>query len=439
MSSLRTGRDRLPLAGLAVALALMVLAMAVPAMFDWNVRVNSFPPLHAEWMPRVGPGTLPALALAGLGVVFAHGAAGSLPWNRLLAAVFASGLAWMLSLALIDGWSGIGDILDTDYEYLQTARATTDIAATFDTYESRIRYGPDEWPVHIAGHPAGALLFFVVLVRVGLGSGLAAGLVVTALAATTAVAVLVTMRVLDAETSARRAAPFLVFGPAAIWQSVSADAMFAAVAAWGMTALALGAVRRSWVWSVVAGVLLGYCVMMSYGLPLLGILAIAVLLAARSFFPLPFTVVAACAVVAAFAVAGFAWWEAYPALHDRYFAGVGGRRPPSYWMWANLAALLFSAGPLLGAGVAQLVGRGRGYLEDPTTRVVALLSGAGLVMVLVADASQMSRAEVERIWLPFVPWLLVSCALLPRRWRYVGLGGQLAAAIVIAHLLKPDW
>jgi len=108
-------------------------------------------------------------------------------------------------------------------------------------------------------------------------------------------------------------------------------------------------------------------------------------------------------------------------------------------MWGNFAALLFSAGPLLGAGVAQLVGRLRGCLKDPPTRVAALLSGAGLVMVLLADASQMSRAEVERIWLPFVPWLLVSCALLPRGWRYGGLAGQVLAAVVIAHLLKPDW
>jgi len=417
----------------------MVLAMTVPVVFDWYVRVNSFPPIHAEWEPRLGYGTLPTLLLAGLAGIYAHRLTQSLPWRRLLLGSFLAGLAWMLSLAFIDGWSGIGHILNTRYEYLQTARSTTDIPDFFDEYVGRIRYGPDDLPVHIAGHPAGAVLFFIVLARIGLGSGLAAGLVVTALAATTAVAVLVTMRVLGAEGSARRAAPFLVFGPAAIWQSVSADAMFAAVAAWGMAALALGAVRRSWPWSVVAGLLLGYCVMLSYGLPLLGVLAVAVLVAARSSYPLVFAILAACAVVLSFAVAGFAWWEAYPALHDRYWAGVGGRRPPAYWIWGNLAALLFSAGPFLGAGVAQLLGRGRGHLQDARTRVAALLSGAGVVMVLLADLSQMSKAEVERIWLPFVPWLLVSCALLPHRWRYVALVGQVVAAVFIAHLLKPDW
>lgn len=428
-----------PALGLVVALALMGLAMAVPAVFDWNVRINSFPPIHAEWQPRVGWTTPAALVLAGGAVGYAHRVAQTLPWHRLLVGAFVAGLVWMLSLALIDGWSGVGHVLTTDYEYLQTAREVTDLPDFFDGWVARIRYGPDNLPVHIAGHPAGALLFFVVLTRVGLGGGLAAGLVVTALAATTAVAVLVTLRTLGAEELARRAAPFLVFGPAAIWQSVSADAMFAAVAAWGVAALALAATRRSWTWSVVAGLLLGYCVMLSYGLVLLGVVAVAVMLVARSFFPMAIAVVAACLVVLAFAVAGFAWWEAYPALHDRYYAGVGGRRPPGYWMWANFAALLLCSGPLLGAGVAQLLGRWRHHLTGAETRVVALLSGSGVLMVVLADLSQMSRAEVERIWLPFVPWLMLSCALLPTRWRRVGLVVQVVAALLIAHLLAPTW
>ena len=202
-----------------------------------------FPPLHAEWDPRVGWGTVPAVVLGALSVRYAGDLAARLSWGRLLLAAYAAGLAWMLSLALVDGLDGIGHILDTSYEYLDTARATTDLPATLDEYVSRIPVDAPggQWPVHIAGHPPGALTFFVVLVRIGLGSGLAAGFVVTLLAASTAVAVLVTLRTLGAEQHARMAAPFLVIGPAAVWQCVSADAMFAAFAAWGMCALALGA------------------------------------------------------------------------------------------------------------------------------------------------------------------------------------------------------
>jgi methylthioxylose transferase len=437
----RTRRAAAPWWGLGVAVALMVLAMAVPAVTGWNVRVNSFPPLHAEWDPRVGWATLPAVLLAVLASLRAVDVAERIPWRRLLLATFVAGLAWMLVLALVDGSRGVGAILDDRYEYLRTARRTTDLHATLQEYVSRIPYSaiPRNWPVHVAGHPAGALVFFVALVRLDLGSGLAAGLVVTVLAATTAVAVLVTARTLGAERLARRAAPFLAFGPAAVWQSVSADAMFAATAAWGVACLALAATRRSIAWSVLSGLLLGYAVMLSYGLPLLAVLAVAVLAVARSWFPLALSAAAALAVVLAFALLGFSYLEALPAIHERYWEAVGGRRPESYWLWGNLAALAFSAGPLAAAAVANLLADAREHLRDPQARVVLWLSGAGAAMVVLADVSLMSKAEVERIWLPFVPWLLLSCALLPERWRRGGLVLQVALALVVQHLLDTGW
>jgi methylthioxylose transferase len=60
-------------------------------------------------------------------------------------------------------------------------------------------------------------------------------------------------------------------------------------------------------------------------------------------------------------------------------------------------------------------------------------------MVLVADLSQMSKAEVERIWLPFVPWVLLACALLPERWRRRGLVLQVVLALLVQHLLLTGW
>jgi len=437
--------DRAAWAGLSAAVLLVAVAIAVPAVFDWDVHVRHFPPLHADWDPRVGPGTVPAVLLAALAAWRAVDLSARLPWRALLVTAYLVGLGWMLALALVDGRDGVGHILGTDYEYLQTARATNDLPHTLETYISRIPYDavPSNWPVHVAGHPPGALTFFVVLVRLGLGGGLAAGLVVTLFAAGTAVAVLVTMQTLGAEALARRAAPFLVLGPAAVWQCVSADGMFAAVAAWGIAALALAATgtgtASSIIWSLVAGLLLGYSVMLSYGLPLLALLALAVLVVARTWRPLVPTAAAALAVVLAFAVFGFSWWEALPALRERYWDGVASRRPAAYWTWGDLAALTVSAGPVVGAGLAALVSRAREALVDPGIRVVAWVSGAAVAMVVVADASQMSRAEVERIWLPFVPWLLVSSALLPERWRRRGLALQLGVALAVQHLLATGW
>jgi hypothetical protein len=434
-----------PFAGLAFGVVLVTVAMALPAVTGWHVHVNHFPPLHADWDPRVGPGTLPALVLGALAIVWAVPLAERLRWHALLLASYVGGVAWMFSLAFVDGRDGVARILDTDYEYLRTARATTDFHGSLAGWVARIPYDglPDDipnanWPVHVAGHPPGALGFFVVLDRLGLGSGWWAGVVVTLVAASTALAVLLTLRVLGTEIIARRAAPFLVVGPAAIWQCVSADAVFAAVAAWGIAVLALASVRRNVPWSLLAGLLLGGAVMMSYGLPLLGLLAVAVLVVARTWRPLPWAVLAAVAVVVVFGAYGFWWWEALPALHDRYWAGVARNRPASYWMWGNLAALTVSAGPMLWVGLSAL-GRAGRSVGDDAVRVVRWLVGAACAMVLLADLSQMSKAEVERIWLPFVPWLLVACALLPERWRRTGIAMQVALALVVQHLLATGW
>ena len=421
--------------------------MALPAVTGWDVHVRWFPPLHAIWEPRLGPGTVPALVLGALAVWAALGLSERLPWRTLLVSTYAAGVAWLFSLALVDGEDGIGKILATPYEYLQTARSIDDLPAALRGWIPRIAYDglPDDiananWPVHVAGHPPGALSFFVLLDRMHLGSGLQAGIVVTLLAATTALAVMVTLRLLGAEVVARRAAPFLVFAPAAVWQAVSADAMFAAVAAWGIAALAAGAVRSSVGWSLVAGLLLGYAVMLSYGLPLLGLLAVAVLVVARTWRPLPWAVLAALAVVLTFAALGFTWWEALGPLHERQYAGVASNRPAAYWMWGNYAALVFSAGPLVGAGLAMLTRRARDLdIGADAVRVTKWLVVAAIAMTLAADLSQASKGEVERIWLPFVPWLLVSCALLPERWRRGGLVLQVVVALAVQHLLDTGW
>ncbi|MFD4421153.1 hypothetical protein ACFWN7_06580 [Agromyces sp. NPDC058484] len=434
-----------PWIGLVIALMLIGLAISIPVLLGWSVHVMSFPPLHAEWMPRLGPGTLPAVVLAVLAAVWGVDLAARAPWRALVAGSFVAGAAWLASLATVDGLDGIGVILDTQYEYLDTARTVTDFPATLREYVSRIPLDSDDnWPVHLAGHPPGALLFFVVLVQLGLGGGLAAGFVVLLVAATTPVAVLLLLRRLGAEEWARRAAPFLVMGSAAIWMAVSADGVFGAVAAWGLCALAYSATAERWRatagWGIAAGLLLGSCVMLSYGLPLLGILALAVLYLTRNWRPLPWVVAAAVTVVLTFAAFGFAWWEAYPVLVERYWDGVASRRPFTYWVWGNLAALAVSAGPMVGAAIAMAVQRGI-RLRDLVTgeRAIVLLALAGTLAVLAADLSQMSKAEVERIWLPFVPWMLLGTALLTARWRRIGFAGQLGFALVVQHLLFTGW
>jgi len=455
--------SRAPWVGLGAALLLMAASIWLPTLLGWEVYSRTEPelagsvdPLHSFVRPVLfGPGTLPSLAIAALGVWFAFDAARSLSWRALLATSYVVGLAWALAVATIRGLVvGIGEPLAHPQEYLPTVKTIDDIPRALDEWISRIPLdAPNNWETHVAGHPPLSTLIFVWMDRIGLGGDVTVGLVVTAFAASIPVAVLLTLRALGAVEVARRAAPWLVLTPAVLYLAVSEDAVIAGFAAWGIAALAVAATAtsraRMVAWSVVAGLVLGSTVLLSYGMPLLGVLAVAVLIAARSWKPLPIAVVAALVPVLVFAAYGFSWWEAYPVLEDRYWDGVAQIRPGEYWTWGNLGAFLLSAGPMLGAGVAvggvavaQAVRRrreGDAVPLDPGVRVALLLAGAGLLMVLLATASQMSRAEVERIWLPFAPWITISLALLPDSWRRPGLALQVAAALVTEHLLLSSW
>jgi methylthioxylose transferase len=437
------GAGRRAVLGLVLALVLVTVGFVVPPLFGWDVDARSdmlgLPPLHGFVDVRASPASALAVLLGVAGVWRGEALARVLSWRRLLLVSYVVGLGWMLALALVDGEVGLTRVMTSPTEYMVSAREITDVPAMLREYVDRIPYSsPDNWPIHLAGHPPGAVLFHVALVRLGLGGDLASALVVVAVAASIPLATMATLRILGAERWARLAAPFLVLSPAAVFLAVSADAVFAALAAWGLAALAASAKasRRSGLlgWGLLAGLLLGWCVMSSYGLPLLGVLALAVLWLARSWWPLPVAAITALAVVLAFAAFGFAWWEAYPVLVDRYWDGLAKSRPMAYWGWGNLGALLVSGGPLLGAGLAVAARRHSGG-----ARTVAVLAGAAALTIAIADLSRMSKAEVERIWLPFIPWLTISLALLPGGWRRWGLAIQVSTALVVEHLLYTSW
>jgi methylthioxylose transferase len=436
--------DRAPAIGVAAAIVLIVAAVAVPSLAGWQVHASlhvehPFAPLAGWFDPRWGLGTPVAFALAVLGVWTGGRLAARLSWRALLTTSYVVTVAWTLALAWVDGRSGLTREIVNHNEYLPTARRIHDVPAMLSGFLDRIPAGaPGSWETHVAGHPPGALLLFVGLVSVGLGGAFASALAITLLGCTTPVAVLVTLRRLGAEDVGRRVAPFLVLAPAAIWVAVSADGVFAAVAAWALAAVAAASVSSSrsgvWGWGLLGGLLLGCCLLLSYGLLLLAPLVVAVLLAGRSWRPLPAVAIGVVAPVVVLAAYGFRLWEAYPVLSDRYWAGIAAGRPASYWFWGDLAALAIGAGPALGAGIGSLLAAGR---RSP--RVVRLLVAATAAAIVVADASRMSKAEVERIWLPFVPWLLVSTACLPPRWQRPMLALQVAVALLVQHLVHTNW
>lgn len=407
----------------------------------------------ASWYPHTGPGTPAAVVVAAAVVAYGPGLADRLPWRGLLGTAWAASLVWIVSLAMIDGWGrGIADRLTTKHEYLQVIGRFSDIGAALRGFTGHILIGrPDNWPAHVAGHPPGATLTFVLLDRIGLGGGGWAGVWCIVLGGSAVVAALIAVRALADERLARGAAPFLVLAPMAVWTGASADGYFAAVAAWSVALLAVAATRRphsprrAAAAALGSGLLYGLTCYLSYGLTLIALLLLTVLLLTRTARPVPLFLLGALVVPVAFTLAGFNWWEGYRLLVERYYQGAGGIRPYSYWVWANLAATTVSAGLATVAGLRRAAAGAPGSVRALRTGTTSarhrliLLTLAALLALLVADLSGMSKAETERIWQPFVLWLLPAAALLPAGTRRGWLIAQAVVALLVNHLLWTGW
>jgi hypothetical protein len=444
-SVVRVNRDLLRDLYAAVCAALLVLTAVLVGRTiqhrDGSLRVD-WPPLLASWDPHVGPGTPAAVVVAAAVVAYGPSLAARLSWRPLLLAVWGAGMAWTWSLALVDGWHrGVAEHLTTRNEYLRAVGRFHDIPAALRDFTRHILIdSPDNWGAHVAGHPPGATLTFVLLDRVGLGGGGWAGTWCITVGTTAAVAVLVAVRTLADESLARRAAPFLVLAPAAVWVGTSADGYFAAVAAWAVALLALAVQGfRPALNGLGSGLLFGLTVYLSYGLTLMAVVAGAVVWLGSSRRPLLFALAGFLVAPVVFTALGFEWWEGYRILVTRYYQGAGGVRPYGYWVWANLACTVLIVGPAAVAGVRRAVVRlwpGGGWARS-SPRPLAVLVLAALLALLVADLSGMSKAETERIWLPFAVWLLPACAFLTgaRGW----LVGQAVLALLVNHLLRTAW
>ena len=401
-------------------------------------------PIFGWWNAHVGWGTVPAILIGAAVVVWGTSVAQRLSWRALSFTVWATSFAWAFSLAMIDGWQrGFAGRLTSKHEYLRQVPTITDIPEAVRTFSSRILdYQPNSWITHVSGHPPGALLTFVWLDRIGLGGGAWAALWCVLIGSSAAAAVIVAVRALSDEATARLAAPFVAVAPTAIWIAVSADGYYAGVAAWGIALLAL-AVRQTvrWPWLVAtgAGLLLGWGVFLNYGLALMALPAVAVLLCAadwrtalRALLP---AVLAALAVVAVFAIAGFWWFDGYTLVQQRYWQGIANNRPFQYWSWANLASVVCA----IGLGSVAGIGRVFDIAAIKRRSGLHLLVLAALAAILFADLSMLSKAETERIWLPFTVWLTAAGVLLPARTHRWWLGVNVIGALLLNHLILTNW
>jgi hypothetical protein len=435
-----------------VIVALAVGFVVIAVIIGWLMNLVGVPlhaptaPLYARFHPHLGPGTPLALVMAALVISFGPQIATGWRWPLAVSAATGAGLAWTTSLALVGGRQGILGPLASPYEYLVDVPRVGSLPEYLRTFAAGIpANSPMPWHTHTAGHPPGLLLVFVLLARAGLpGPGPAS--IVCLLAWTLVIPIVAgAARAACGEDWARRALPFSVLLPAVIWAGVSADAIIAATGALGLLLLTRAATGQpaastpaTSALAAAGGLVLAVTCFLSYGAVLLAVPALAVLMMFRRWRLVLPTVIGAAIVVVAFALAGFAWWDGFSAVHARYLAGYGGSRPGAYWSWADLAALAIAAGPAVVAGLARLIPRQRLALTGPPIGALALAGGA-LAAMLLATASGMSKAEVERIWLPWIVWLPMVCAALP--WHRVRwwLAGQALVALLVEHLLITPW
>jgi methylthioxylose transferase len=360
----------------------------------------------------------------------APGLAMRLDWRSLLAASIGGVVLWATALALVDGTAGISAPLTSPHEYLTVVGQISSPGDFLSHFTERI----GGYATHIRGHPPGMALVVWGLARIGVGGPWPASVLIVIVAASMAPATLIAVRELAGEGAARRAAPFVVIAPAAIWIAVSADALFAGVGAWAVTLLVLAIRRRGTqadLAALVGGLLFGITIFLSYGLVLLGLVPLAVAAAHRRVRPLAIAGVGVAAVVVAFAAVSFWWLDGLEATrHEYLFRSAAVSRPYGYFLFADIAALALAVGPATFLAIARLRDRS----------VLPLVAG-GLAAIAVADLSGMSKGEVERIWLPFMPWLLIAGSCL---WRPPGsvrtwLTAQAGCAIAIEALVRTPW
>ncbi|MGZ8801218.1 MAG: hypothetical protein ACXWZL_00990 [Mycobacterium sp.] len=440
----------------SAAVVLVVAAFVVPHL-DLGIvtplinatpeRFRSFAdaaPIFGWWDAHVGPGTVPAIAIAAAAVLWGPALAQRLSWRWLPWVVWAVSCAWAFSLAMVDGWQrGFAGRLTARHEYLRQVPTVTDIPEALRTFSSRILdYQPDSWTTHVSGHPPGALLTFVWLDRIGLSGGAWAGLLCLLAGSSVAASIVVAVRALADEDTARSAAPFVAVAPTAIWIAVSADGYFAGVAAWGIALLALAVTKTTRLPILAAagaGLLLGWAIFLNYGLALMVLPALAILLSATTWraalTTLAPAVVAALGVAVVFLAAGFWWFDGYLLVQERYWQGIANDRPFQYWGWANFASVVCA----IGLGSVAGVGRAFDLKAIRRRSGLHLLVMGALLAIVLADLSRLSKAETERIWLPFTVWLVAAAALLPRKSHRWWLALNVIGALAINHLILTNW
>jgi methylthioxylose transferase len=468
-----TAFRRRAVVGGAVALAIGAALLGWATI--WGRRVQTNPdvklgaaPLVGQWKFRPSIGYLMPIGFALLVIVVIPRLFVRLQTRWVVLSTVGLAGSFTAALAGADGGVAMLDpvVHRTEYwAWLDKMPPVRQMLTNYDEYDFIVNFS-----THIKGHPPGYMLLLKALAALGLGKPWIIALVSYVSAGLVAGSVLVVARRLGTAKFTRRAAPLLILAPYAVWMGTSADAVFSALVAVGAAGLAIAATSAQSshriTFSVLAGLSIGAGLYSSWGTvtcaPILaGVLWCATRqqAASPSAHPASFgerirraapIVAWASTGIGAVAVTmtalGYNWFAGMGLTRRLYWKGTAQFRPWKYFLVGNMGALLFAIGivAVVGLGVAGIgVGKqnrseiGTSPTDTQPTNWLRWLIICALTCVLAANFSQYSKGEVERIWLPFMPWLTLPAALLTRHrlWLLV----QATSAIGLQVMLISKW
>jgi methylthioxylose transferase len=395
---------------------------------------TALPPFVMSWAPLAD--TLAPVSALGLaaGVVVAPLLARRLRSPLAFAAALlllalALGLSLNLARSGVHGWyasfdTGPGGSFEAKWEYLPGLPALSYGSHFFlDRFAELI----PALPVNVAGHPPG-LLLTLHLLGIDTAAGMAALCIGTG--ALTAPLAYDLGRTLGGEERGRSAGVLTAFSPSLLLFGVtSADYLYATL---GLAAACL-LVRPARL-ARTAGVLL-VAVAAFFSWLLLAMAAWAALVVFLREGPRRAALLAGGCALAVLALNGvLAAWTGYDpigALHSTetvYRNSLARLRPYGFWLFGSPTAWLVMLGlPTGWLALRSLAGRDHAALALCAVIVAAAVLG-------------FTKAETERIWLPFVPLACVAAAasIDLRRLRPV-LCALAAQALVIELLFRTIW
>ena len=388
------------------------------------------PPLTGNVLPRSSMRTLICVGIGAIGVATGNRVARITSWRLFLLCCWVIALAWSVGLAAADGADGFLRSPLSSVDYSRSLYLVRDPLSFVGGFVGRL----DTLQGHAFSHPPGMLVLLWTMSRIGLAGPWWEAFLGHVAGSLAIVPILVAVRSMAGEQSARVSGPFLALLPAAVFFGSAADPVFMLLGALGIclgiTSAGHEPGLQADMRAFASGLSLGTSLFFSYGLVLLIPVALVVPLITRRYRIAVIVIVGSSIVVGVFGWIGLWWPEAFLAARPLVLQSVVRLRPYTYFLLANIGALLVAVGPAVWVGFVRA-------RHGP----LLILGGCALGLMMLANLSGMSKGEVERIWLPFMLWLVPAAATAfdGPRMRTTWLSLQVIWTIGLQVVVRSPW